>query len=372
VTRKVECSLGVALIAIACGSIAPSPVADPTLPPLAQLSDLHYQGSFRLPEIDLLRYGGSSVSYHDAKLLVQARDNVFVDVAIPTLGTGAYGELPVATIAETYAHLDAGRRLWRNPADTNVRGTLFTPSGGLVMSVASYYDASHSQTTSHLRRELGSGQVTAHTLAPVGHTAGYMTLATGELAPALTGNFGLPIVTRESFGPAAFIFDPDRLDERARPVLDYPDASRALGPWNGTSDLWNSRSTLGGLALFGRSLFFVGIHGTGPFCYGGDACHDPEGNDQGSHAYPYVYRIWAYDTADLIKVKNGHTQPWDPRPYGVWTLELPFTSSWHHLVAAASDPATNRLFILQGFGDPDPARGFPVIHVYRVGSRELH
>ena len=79
------------------------------------------------------------------------------------------------------------------------RGTLFS-SNALVLSVASYYDASQSQKTSHLRRDLGSGQVTAYTLAPVGHTAGYMTLATGALAPALTGNFGLPIVTRESFG----------------------------------------------------------------------------------------------------------------------------------------------------------------------------
>jgi hypothetical protein len=277
--------------------------------------------------------------------------------------------------------LDNGLRLVTNPLDTSVRGTLFAGTK-LILSVSSYYDASHAQKISHLSRDLTTGVVTAHALAPVGHTAGYMTLIDGPLGPALTGNFGLPIITRESYGPAAFIFDPQDLRKPAIPVLDYG-SDHPLAPWNQQSDLWNGDSTFAGMiAVPGtRTLLFFGRHGTGPFCYGppyGDPSVQPpndprcftiphETSDKGTHSDPYVYRLWAYDTNDLVAVKEGKTAPWQPRPYAVWNLDLPIASGWKQHNAAAFDPATKRLFILQGFGDKDPAQGWPVVHIYQVG-----
>lgn len=355
------------LAAVSTPTTTPPPVVSAPVA-LIQQSDLVYQGAFRLPKIPALQYPDGSAAFHDGLLLVKGRDdtNTAFDFTIPVLGTGAVNTLPVATVTQSYLNgLDGGLRYANNPRDTMVRGFLFV-GPKLVLSIASYYDAANAQRTSHLQRDWPSGPVTAYALTPIGHTAGYMTLSTGELAPALTGNFGLPIVTRESWGPAAFIFDPVDLSKPATPVLDYPDDARSLGPWNGQSEVWNSRSTLGGMHQIGNSLLFVGVHGTGPFCYGdGFTCNDPEGGGQGTHSYPYVARIWAYDTADLIKVKHGQLKPWEPKPYGLWNLTLPYPSTLTR-IGSAYDPATKRLFIVQGFGDQDVAQGFPIVHVYQV------
>lgn len=349
----------------------PAPTPPPAPQALVQQSDFVYQGSFRLPRMDDLQYGGQSATMHDDKLFVQAfRSSTFYDFTIPVpVNSSVYSELPFAALSQTYFNIDNGLRFDQNPQDTMVRGVMFD-GPKLIMSIASYYDAAYSQTRSHLSRDWTSGQVTSYGLTPVGHTAGFMTPATGALGPALTGNFGLPIITRESWGPAAFVFDPNDLTKPAIPVLDYPNIEHSLGPWDQKSDVWNVRSAFGGMHLIGRSLLFTGVHGIGDFCYGptigdGGPCYDPEGGGSGNHSYPYVYRIWAYDTDDLVAVKNGLKQPWEPQPYGVWNITLPMTSGWTRL-ASAYDPTTHRLYLLQGFGDHDAAYGFPVVHVYAV------
>jgi hypothetical protein len=70
-----------------------------------------------------------------------------------------------------------------------------------------------------------------------------------------------------------------------------------------------------------RSVLFFGTQGTGTFCYGeGTAdkslvgkptsdgstwCYDPDGSSKGTHAYPYVAEVWAYDVAELAAVHRG-------------------------------------------------------------------
>ena len=114
-----------------------------------------------------------------------------------------------------------------------------------------------------------------------------------------------------------------------------------------------------------RSVLFFGRHGLGPFCYGtGEKCHDPYDGSQGTHGYPYAYRVWAYDAVDLAAAKNGEKQPWDIKPYAVWNLDLPFASGSGHLNGAAYDPVTGQIFVSQAFGDGTK----PLIHVFTVGS----
>src|SRR5206468_3120171 len=58
--------------------------------------------------------------------------------------------------------------------------------------------------------------------------------------PALTGNCCLAIISRTSYGPAAFVFDPADLGRAdpvpARPLVYYPSPHPAIGNW---SDSWN-------------------------------------------------------------------------------------------------------------------------------------
>lgn len=373
-----------ALLVMSCAQ--PLPVTPPVVVPpvpavggLVQQSDLTYVGAFKLPRLSDLQYADTSLVYHSGRILVQGHDGkTFYDLEVVAPATGPYAALPEAILRMTFADSDLGGS--QRPSNTLVRGLLFDGLK-LILSVSDFYDALGAQKVSHLSRDLTSGTVSAFTFAPVGHTAGFMTASTGELGPALTGNFGLPIITRESWGPAAFIFDPQDLTKPAIAVLDYPDAAHSVaGDWNVKSDVWNGDSKFGGMAMVGRSVLFFGVHGTGPFCYGPDAsvagkwvyvnapCNavPHETTDKGTHADPYVYRIWAYDANDLIAVKQGKLKPWEPKPYGVWNLTLPY-SSGRHRAAWTVDPQTNRVFVLQGFSDQDVAQGWPVIHVLHLG-----
>lgn len=352
---------------------APTP---PSLPLLTQ-DALVYQGSARLPWLDGLQYPDGAMAVREPnRLTVQGRGVAF-DVRLEAIGDARQQRVRDLPSADTrpIGSLDpADARLDRNPADTTIRG-LFYPAPGEppLMSVASFYDASSAQTTSHLWYERNG---TPHTwgLMPVGHTAGFMSWAPAIFGDGkmLTGNFGLPIVTRQSFGPAAFLFDPDNIGAGCRPLLDYP-GDHPLGPWNAGNPVWHSDSKLGGLHWIQdtRSLLFVGVHGLGRWCYGppwdSPDCANVrrETDDHGSHSDPYVYRIWAYDVDDLAKVYRGEIKSWEPRPYGLWNLELPYPTTRTRLTSAY-DPASQQLYLLQQFGAFDEAQGWPVLHMYQV------
>jgi hypothetical protein len=126
-------------------------------------------------------------------------------------------------------------------------------------------------------------------------------------------------------------------------------------------------------------VLFFGRRGLGTFCYGpgtADAslagapadggvdryCFDPADGSKGTHAYPYVYSIWAYNALDLASVRAGTKQPWEPVPYAVWNLDLPYANGGGLLMGAAYDPARNRIFVSQGFADGT----LPVVHVFDV------
>jgi hypothetical protein len=205
-------------------------------------------------------------------------------------------------------------------------------------------------------------------------------------APSLTGNCCIPIISRTSFGPAAFAFDPSRLGRSrplpAAPLVYYPQAHTTLGAWDAS---WNPPTVLfgGGTTIRGvvfprraRTVLFFGTQGTGPFCYGEGTdqrdlagtptpdgstwCYDPDGSSKGTHAYPYVAEVWAYDAKDLLAVRRGRRRPWQVRPYATWTLRLPFGSG--QIGGAAYDPRRGLIYVSQQYGNGTD----PVIHVFKV------
>jgi hypothetical protein len=261
--------------------------------------------------------------------------------------------------------------------------------------VYSHYDAAATQRLSHFvsgtnlttRRDvygpyevgtLGAGFVSGY----FGHVPVDWQAALG--GPVVNGNCCLSIISRTSYGPALFAIQPADLGTvmplPAAPLVYYP-SSNPLAPWDSTNILFNGTTQITGVVFpnGSRSALFFGRHGTGTFCYGPGTsdsklagkpdsegntwCYDPMDSSKGTHAYPYEHRVWAYDAADLAAVRRGERQPWEPRPYAIWQLPLPYTpSGFARLLGATYDPSTNRIFVSQGYGDGE----LPVVHVFRV------
>jgi hypothetical protein len=64
-------------------------------------------------------------------------------------------------------------------------------------------------------------------------------------------------------------------------------------------------------------------------------------------------------------VKNQQKNPWDIRPYAVWSYNLPFerSSDIHNVGGATYDPATQRIYVSQMCEDTGCN---PIIHVFKV------
>ena len=180
---------------------------------------------------------------------------------------------------------------------------------------------------------------------------------------ALTGgccnppNIGAVNPSGMSWGPAAFVFNPDDLGTvnpvPATPVVYYSQSHPTLGSLEQSTTVnpaFNLMTEVNGV-VFPRgtqSVLFFGKTGTSVPCFGNGTdnpalhrqpwpgggsgavyCYDPleVNGGAGPHAYPYVYYVWAYDVQDFIDVKNGLKNPWDVMPYGQWTLTLPFDNA---------------------------------------------
>lgn len=209
------------------------------------------------------------------------------------------------------------------------------------------------------------------------------------------------IVSRAQCGYGFGVFDPDDVlaGGAAVPVtviLDYPygnAGSTALEPgdsshsgvrvvdgltwstWpknaNGGTDLYSSTVAHLGTAIIpagSRSLLFITCHGYGIAnngCRPGSSVH----ND------PNRIQVVAYDLADLVAVKNGTMETYEPQPYAWW--ELPdWDVAWGPCVGNPSPGASPGNFCYlpdRGWliGLADGVGGFPTlkkIQVWSVGS----
>jgi hypothetical protein len=246
------------------------------------------------------------------------------------------------------------------------------PFGGwLYFNEYLYYDGSGAQKESLFVRpsDLSAlGEVEGPLrVGPLGagFYSGYMAAVPRPLqpllgGPAIIGNCCLAIISRTSLGPAAFAFDPLTRSVK-KPLVYYPATHATLGAWNESTPFFSGADTVRGVVVPDgyRSVLFFGRHAT-RFCYGSGAqCGDPTSAAQGTHGYPYVTYVWAYDANDLARVASGETDPWQVKPYATWTLpEL----AGSEVGGAAFDPRTGRLFVSELLGDGQ----LPAIHVYLV------
>jgi hypothetical protein len=395
-----------ALAALIAVWAAPTAAAkSPQSLPRLRANDLVYSGAFLLPaqvsDTKTFAYGGTALAYNPShrSLFAVGHDwyQLTAEVTIPR---------PVKSTRLTALRRSRFRQGFRDATNGKIDSTGQTGNkiggqlvyrGRLYGSVYVYYDAAGKQVVSHWSRPSTSlMRGSAKGLFEVGNAgAGFVSGFMAEVpaqwrrllgAPSLTGNCCIPIISRTSFGPAAFAFDPSRLGRSrplaAAPLVYYPQAHTTLGAWDAS---WNPPTVLfgGGTTIRGvvfprraRTVLFFGTQGTGPFCYGEGTdqrdlagtptpdgstwCYDPDGSSKGTHAYPYVAEVWAYDAKDLLAVRRGRRRPWQVRPYATWTLRLPFGSG--QIGGAAYDPTRGLIYVSQQYGNGTD----PVIHVFKI------
>lgn len=360
----------------------PAPVPPPTSSTaLIQSSHLVYEGSCSFPKGDVngtrFGYGVTALAFNreSGSLYAVGHDQhqkatEFTLCALRDARTS--GLAPVVRVQGFFDPTD-GKFSQIGTRDMAKVGGILPWGERLIVSIFHYYDATASQSRSHVvsGRDLS---VTTDTLGAfkvgtlkAGYTSGYMTpipepWRTALGGPALTGNCCIPIISRTSYGPAVFTFEPLDVGVKdpvpATPLLYYP-PENPLAAWDATSPLFNGTTTMGGVVFpeGTRSVLFFGRHGIGKFCYG-TTCF--EGAGQGNHAPPYVSQVWAYDAQDLAAVRAGTKTPWSVRPYATWTFQFPVNPGYVYVGGVAYDPATQRIFLVQKNGED------PLLHVYRV------
>jgi hypothetical protein len=262
-----------------------------------------------------------------------------------------------------------------------------------------FYDATNEQSVSHFTRPLAlntSGATPMRRVwreARTGFVAGYLAAVPPEWqsrlgGPAITGQCCVPIITRTSWGPAAFAWNPADLfsqrDVDAIPLIYYDSEHPTLGVFEGSSRTFGGTTQVAGVALISgtRTALFAGSNGTGLFCYGngttdksregtidpdgGRYCYDPANGDKGPHAYPYQYQWWAYDLNELAQVRAGRVDPWEVKPYAVSSFTLPTPEASTRIAGVAYDAEGRRLFISQRLADRDGYAFRAIVHVFRT------
>jgi hypothetical protein len=423
--RKYSTSLGVVRTAVLAAAVSigaalisgniHAQTSAVTSAPLLQSGSLVYDGAFRVPQGTSFAYGGGQLAFNPGGgLFVGGFPAPLVaEISIPTpVNSATVANLPMATLLQPFidptegriVNSGAGGAVFGTPSDYRLGG-LMVAGGHLVGTVYVYYDGNRVQRLSHYTRPLNlstTGQVGG--LYNVGNLGPLTGMISGPMCtipsawqsllggPMITQNYDLSVPSRTSYGPAAFVFDPANLG-RVDPVpatglLYYPQDHQLGGTstsWQTTSLIWNIGQIQGGCVFptGSRSVLYFSVHGIGTYGYGdgtsdpalagtinpGDGqpyFYDPESIYKGTHTYPYVYQVLAYDANDLLSVKNGTKQPWELQPYARWELSLPNTAVRHAFTAGnvAYDPATQRIFLAQGQAD---GWGEPLIHVFHIG-----
>lgn len=407
-------SLGMAALVVPLASaqrsaVPKSPSGAPTAAPVSQprltFEQLRYVGAFRLPAAevngDSFSFGGYPVAYNpdNNSLFVGARGGKIAELSIPSPASApAVEALPFAEFMQTFADPAEGHIKDIDPNGASLSG-LLVYDHRLIGTGVIYYDAVNSQALSHFTRPLQLNASSASKMVRVGSSgktgfvAGYMALVPPEWqtalgAPVVTGQCCLPIISRTSWGPAAFAFDPTAVaagkNASADALLYYDGDHATLGPWEGSNPTYGGSTEVAGLALIKgtRTALFIGRNGLGTFCYGDgtsdqsrhktrgpngeEYCYDPTTSDKGQHAYPYRTQMWAYDLGELAEVRAGHRDPWSVKPYAVWPFDLPFPEQSMHLGGVGYDPARQLIYITQMRSDRDGYAFRPLVHVFHI------
>lgn len=407
-TKSVR-TMMIAVVALV-SALTAMPVAqsnDPSTLQRLSFSDVQYVGGFRLPANmsngESFSFGGRQLAFNPNRntLFVGSRSGRVAEVSIPgAVNSTNPDAMPFASYLQPFSDPTEGR-LSQIGTEGVAIDSFMVYGNRLYGTAFIYYDANNTQRASHYSRSLNLSEPSFQGWSSVwqadktGFVSGAMTPIPTEWqsvlgGPALTGQCCIPIVTRTSWGPSAFAFDPARVSQgsavSASPLLYYTGEHPTLGKWDDNNPVYGATVSMGGMVLIPgtRTALYFGSIGVGANCYGNGTsnqalsgtigpdgekyCYDPTSSDKGSHAYPYRYQIWAYDLNDFAAVKAGTKRPWEVVPYGVWPFDLPTTATTVKLGGVGYDAATQTIYLSQLYGDKDGYSYRPVIHMLHVNA----
>ncbi len=410
--------LSLVVLALCAQWFLPASATTPlSVAPLLQKASLVYEGAFRVPQLPNGGFGAAygfdyattGIAYNPEHNSLFVNNHIYeqktAELGIPAISRDMTN-LAIAPVLQGFSDLSEGHLQNTGPGGTvlpyqTIVGGLMVFGNRLIGTSYIFYDALHEATRSHFTSSLDLSQAgdfrglyRVGGLNP-GFYNGYMAPIPPEWqvslgGPALTGNCCLSVIGRTSFGPSAYVFNPDDLGVidplPAVPLVYYSEQHPTLGRWDNQAEVnlnFNMGSAVRG-AVFpagSRTLLFFGRQGLGIPCYGeGGAtappdavhwCFDPVISAKGNHAWPYAYWVWAYDANDLQAVKNGEKNPWDIAPYSVFSLDLPIDTFTGDLQGVTYDAASQRIYVSQLGGDgrlpySSPFNMAPLIHVFHV------
>lgn len=360
--------------------------------PLLHLSDIHYQGAFRLPAAT---YGSSSLNYSEGPLEYNSLNHsIFIaghthqqniaEFAIPGIVNSAIlGDLQMASapLQEFTPILDRAAGGNGQSLD-RIGGMEFVNSASgpqLIINAYEYYDApgDNSQTTlvardsSNLAGSIMDGYYTFQ--GGAGHTSGWISPVPQQWQAQLGGTHitgqssGIPIISRTSVGPSAFAFSMGDLTDNTTvtnpiPTIKLLDFSLAqplhedLSNTTGSNDIWThlSRAVYGFIVPGTRTYLTIGHSGghASGVCY---KCTQSDGNTCGGYcandAEDYAHYYWLWDVNDMVAVKNGTKNSYDIRPYEYGEFPTPFATD--SFGGGTFDPDSNTLYLTVQAADRD-------------------
>jgi len=397
------------VLAAGTATAADSGAARPPELPLLKMEDLQYVGAFRLPS---RKYGRSELNYSEGPIAFNPdRQSLFIvghshhqaiaEFAIPELvDSTVLTELNMAgDPLQPFATI-LNRASGGNPQGNNrIGGMLYVtgPDGPeLLVNVYEYYDAPGDNTLSMLvvrdANDLAKSEVDGYfeVRGGPGHTAGWMSPIPDPWRAVLGGHFltgsssGIPIISRTSVGPSAFVFNPlDVVGKRAVPtpiattrLLDFSLAHPLhddLSNESRKNDLWNhlSRAVYGVIVPGTRTYATFGSSGGNESGVGYKIVRDNGRRSGGYSTYAvkdnYHY-YWFWDVNDLVRVKAGEMKPHDVRPYEHGIFQTPFKDSSDRLGGGAFDGSTGRIYLTAQKADHKQGAyaNPPVVMVYKA------
>ena len=380
------------------------PGGDATLagPELLSISDLVYEGAFRVPErsngVSSMNFSQGPIAYdagrHSIFLVGHTRQQAVAEYLVP----GISASTDVTKLKMTQPAIQAfssvlDRMPDGNPERLNRIGGLARHDDQLMISAYDYYDAPADNLTTHLvlhnARDLDGSAVTgAISFQGRAHTAGWMSPIPDEWQEALGGTWltgnssGEPIIGRHSVGPSAFAFDPEGMSNTytvaTKTLLDFDLANRLhddLFNESGKNDIWThlSRAVHGFIPSGTRSYITIGQSGG----HNSSVCYKciPEGHTASCGGYcaadpsDYFLMYWLWDVQDLIDVRNGVKEPYSLQPYDYGVFEVPFAG--RRFGGGSYDPVSNRLYLTLQRADHDQGTysNPPIILVYSVAAQ---
>lgn len=357
----------------------------------AKVGNVTYVSEFSVPNPATLSKDSNYVNVGHSPLLLQevgpATNSGVIDIYNPNKTgsptSGGYlvvNDTLIGTLYDTYAYApDMDRSHFKNSVST-INGS--TAIGSYIPQ-----DKTGTFTGNPLARFVAGNMCTIPTE--------YQTLLDGDV---LTGLFSVSIITNTSFGPSAFSFWSNDIINNSNidtpfnvtPLMYVADGEThpLYGYWTGdgpANDVWASTDNMGGVVFpkGSRSVLYFNRHGTGAQCYGSGTsdpelagtevigepgviyCYDPLASSKGQHAYPYIYRIIAFDADDLVKVKNGTLAHNQVIPYAYWGLTFPtapYGANIQDIQGVGYDEVNQIIYV----GQSSVELGNTVFHAFKV------